>query len=112
VLVGKTDSTTKCTKDTKHELKKVNHKGHKDHIGREARKIEFLRPLSFDVAQDGELVEPRSLRLNHPKGTAMAVPQFVTFVLFVVKFPLSFGCGFAALGPSWSMTPPQQTRTR
>jgi hypothetical protein len=31
--------------DTKNELKKVNHKGHKEHIGREARKIKFLRPL-------------------------------------------------------------------
>jgi hypothetical protein len=41
--------------------------------------------LSFDVAQDGELVEPRTLRLNHPKGTAIAVPLFVTFVFFVVK---------------------------
>jgi hypothetical protein len=30
------------TKDTKNELKKVNHKGHKEHIGREARKIKFL----------------------------------------------------------------------
>jgi hypothetical protein len=26
---------------------------------------------------------------------------FVTFVLFVVKPPLRFGCGFAALGPLW-----------
>jgi len=49
------------TKDTKNELKKVNHKGHKEHIGRETRKIKFLRPL-------------RTLWLNHPKGTAIAVP--------------------------------------
>jgi hypothetical protein len=46
---------------TKNELKKVDHKGHKDHIGREARKIKFLRPLP-------------TLRLNHPNGTAIAVP--------------------------------------
>ena len=59
---------------TKNELKISNHKGHKEHIGREARKIKFLRPLSFDVALDGELVEPRTLRLNYPKGTAIAVP--------------------------------------
>ena len=53
----------------KHELKKVNHKGHKGHIGREARKITFLRPLrSFGFAQD------KPLRLDHPKGTAIAVP--------------------------------------
>jgi hypothetical protein len=90
----------KPPKDTKNQLKTINHKGHKELKGRETRKIKILRPLSFDVAQDGELVEPRSLRLNYPKGTAMAVPQFVTFVLFVVKFLLSFGCGFAALGPS------------
>ncbi|HEX9663384.1 MAG TPA: hypothetical protein VGB27_13930 [Candidatus Binatia bacterium] len=70
-------------KDTKNEFKKINHKGHKEHIGREARKIKFLRRL-------------RSLRLNHPKGTAIAVPFFVTFVLFVVK-SLSFGCGFTEL---------------
>jgi len=70
---------------TTNEFKKVNHKGHKEHIGRAARKIKILRPLSFDFAQDGELVEPRTLRLNHPKGTAMAVPLFVTFVFFVVK---------------------------
>jgi hypothetical protein len=62
------------TKDTKNELKKVNHKGHKEHIGREARKIKFLRPLPFEFAQGGEPVEPRTLRLNHPKGTAIAVP--------------------------------------
>jgi len=43
--------TTKRTKNTKNELKKVNHKGHKEHIGREARKIKFLRPLPFDFAQ-------------------------------------------------------------
>jgi len=60
------------TKVTKKELKKVNHKGPKEHIGREARKIKFLRPL-------------RSLRLNHPKGTAIAVPVFVTFVPFVAN---------------------------
>jgi hypothetical protein len=71
--------------DTTNEFQKVNHKGHKEHIGRAARKIIFLRPLSFDVAQDGELVEPRTLRLNLPKGTAIAVPLFVTFVFFVVK---------------------------
>jgi hypothetical protein len=71
--------------DTTNEFQKVNHKGHKEHIGRAARKIIFLRPLSFDVAQDGELVEPPTLRLNHPKGTAIAVPVFVTFVFFVVK---------------------------
>ena len=62
------------TKDSKDERKKVNHKGHKEHIRRKARKIIFLPPLSFDVAQDGELVEPRTLRLSHPKGTAIAVP--------------------------------------
>jgi len=45
-------------------LKKISHKEHKEYIGREARKIKFLRPLSFDVAQDGESVEPRTLRLN------------------------------------------------
>jgi hypothetical protein len=56
-------------KDTKNEFKKVNHKGHNEHIGREARKIKFLRPL----------------RLSHPKGTAIAVPLFVTYVLFVVN---------------------------
>ena len=71
------------TKVTKNELKKFNHKGHKDHIGREARKMESLRPLrdlrSFAFAQD------MPLQLNHPKGTAIAVPYFVTFVLFVVK---------------------------
>jgi len=33
---------TFTTKDTKNELKKVNHKGHKDGIEREARKIKFL----------------------------------------------------------------------
>jgi hypothetical protein len=60
--------------DTKKGLKKVHHKGHKEHIGREARKIIFLRPLSFDVTQDGELVERRALRLNHPKETAITVP--------------------------------------
>ena len=27
---------------TKDELKKINHKGHKEHIGREARKIKVL----------------------------------------------------------------------
>jgi hypothetical protein len=89
----------KPPKDTKNQLKTINHNGHKELKWRETRKIKFLRPLL-------------TLRLIDPKGTAMAVPQFVTFVLFVVKFPLSFGCGFAALGPSWSMTPPQQTRTR
>jgi hypothetical protein len=89
------------TKDTKNELKKVNHKGHKEHIGRAARKIKFLRPLPFDLAQGGERVEPRTLRLNHPNGTAIAVPLFVTFVLFVVESLLSFGCGFAALGSLW-----------
>ena len=73
------------TKDTKNEVKKINHKGHKEHIGREARRIKFLRALSFGIAQDGELVEPRTLRLNHPKGTAIAVPYFVTFALVVVK---------------------------
>jgi hypothetical protein len=70
---------------TKNELEKVNHKGHKEHIAREARKIIFLRPL----------------RLNHPNRTAIAVPSFVTFVLFVVKTLLLFGCGFAALRPLW-----------
>jgi hypothetical protein len=69
---------------TKNELKEVNHKGHKEHIGREARKIKLLRPL-------------RALRLNHPKGTAIAVPLFVTFVTFVVTSLLPFGCGSAAL---------------
>jgi len=64
-------------KDTKNELKKVNQK----HIGQETRKIKFLRPLSFDITQDGELVEPRTLRLNHTKGTAIAVRQFVTIAL-------------------------------
>ena len=39
------DLTTQHTKDTKNELKKVNHKGHKEHIGRETRNIKFLRPL-------------------------------------------------------------------
>ena len=85
------------TKNTKNELKEVNHKGHKEHIGREARKIKLLRPLPFDFAQGGERVEPRTLRLNHPKGTAIAVPLFVTFVTFVVKSLLPFGCGSAAL---------------
>ena len=75
-------------KDTKNELKKVNHKGHKEHIGREAGKIKFLRPL-------------RTLRLNHTNGTAIAVPLFVTFVLFVAKILLPFGCGVAALSPLW-----------
>ena len=60
------------TKNTKNELKKVNHKGHKEHIGREARKIKILQPLrdsrSLAFAQD------MSLRLNYPKGTAIAVP--------------------------------------
>jgi hypothetical protein len=46
-------------------------------MGREARKIKFLRPLRF-------------LRLNHPKGTAIAVPLFVTFVLFVVTLSYLF----------------------
>jgi hypothetical protein len=89
------------TKNPKNELKKVNHKGHKEHIGREACKIKFLRRLSFDVTQDGELVEPRTWRSNHPKGTAIAVPLFVTFVLFVVESFLPFGRGFAAPGYLW-----------
>jgi hypothetical protein len=46
------------TRITKNNLKKVNHKEHKGHIGREARKIEFLRPL----------------RLNHPKGDGYSRP--------------------------------------
>jgi len=67
-------------KGTKHELKTLNHKGHKEFIGREARKINL-----------------RSVRLNFPKGTAIAVPLFVTFVLFVVKSFLPVDCGVAAL---------------
>jgi hypothetical protein len=42
--------------------------------GREARKIKFLRPLSFDFAQDGELVEPCSLRLRHPTWDGYSRP--------------------------------------
>jgi hypothetical protein len=61
--------------------KNINHKEHKELKGREARKIKFLRPL----------------RLSHPKGTAMAVPFFVTFVLFVVKSLSPFRCGVAAV---------------
>jgi len=49
------------TKDTKIKLKKINHKGHKELKGRDARKINFLRPL-------------RSLRLNHPKGDSYSRP--------------------------------------
>jgi hypothetical protein len=37
----------------------------------------------------------RSLRLNRPKGTAIAVPLFVPFVLFVVK---SFSVGGVGRG--------------
>jgi hypothetical protein len=72
------------------QRQEINHKGHKEHIGREARKIKFLRPL-------------RTLRLIHPIGTAIAVPYFVTFVLFVANFlfPALFVCGSAALGPLW-----------
>ena len=65
---------------TKDELKKVSHKEHKGHIGREARKRK----------------SSRALRLNHPSGTAIAVPYFVPFVLFVVESLLPFACGFAA----------------
>jgi len=28
-------------------------------------------------------------------------PNFVLFVSFVVKNSFTFGCGYAALGPSW-----------
>jgi hypothetical protein len=73
------------TEHTKIKIKKINHKGHKELKGREARKIKYLRPL-------------HSLRLNHPKGTAIAIPIFVTFVLFVVKTLFLFDCGIAALG--------------
>ena len=86
---------------TRSKTKNINHKEHKEHIGREARKIKFLSPLPFDFAQGGERVEPRTLRLNYPKGTAIAVPYFVTFVLFVVKSVLLFGCGVAALRSLW-----------
>jgi len=100
-MAGNSMRTRIYHEGTKDELKKVNHKGHKERIGREARELIIFRPLSFDVAQDGELVEPRTLRLNHPKGTAIAVPLFVTFVLFVVKSLRLLGCGVAALGNFW-----------
>jgi len=66
------ESTKQYGLTTKNEFKKVNHKGHKEHIGREARKIKFLRSV-------------RTLRLNHAKGTAIAVALFVTFAFFVAK---------------------------
>ena len=59
--VSSLDSHHEVTKD---ELKTINHKGHKELIGREARKIIFFRPLPFDLAQGSERVEPHSLRLN------------------------------------------------
>jgi hypothetical protein len=62
------------TQDNKNELKKINHKEHKELIGREARKINFLRPLPIDFAQGGELVEPCSLRLNRPKWDGYSRP--------------------------------------
>jgi len=64
----------KNTKNTKNKLKKINHKGHKELKGREAREIKFLRPLPFDFAHGGELVEPCSSLLRHPKWDGYSRP--------------------------------------
>jgi hypothetical protein len=63
------------------QKKNINHKEHKELKGREARKIKFLRPL----------------RLSHPKGTAMAVPFFVTFVVKSLS-PVRCGVAVVAIG--------------
>ena len=49
--IGHSRKQILTTKRTKSERKKIDHNGHKEHIGREARMIKFLRPL-------------RTLRLN------------------------------------------------
>ena len=61
-------------KNTKNKLKKINHKGHKELKGREAREIKFLRPLPFDFAHGGELVEPCSSLLRHPTWDGYSRP--------------------------------------
>ena len=58
----------------KNKLKTINHKEHKELKGREARKINFLRPLPFGFAQGGELVKPCSLRLRHPTWDGYSRP--------------------------------------
>ena len=62
------------TKNTKNKLKKINHKGHKELKGRKAREIKFLRPLPFDFAHGGELVEPCSSLLRHPTWDGYSRP--------------------------------------
>ena len=68
------------TKDTKNELKKVNHKGHKVHIGRKARELKFLRPLPCDrlrvVLRQRLRMVSESRTMSLPFEGFMAVSQF------------------------------------
>jgi hypothetical protein len=89
--------TTKRKKFTKNGLKKINHIEHKQLKEREARNIKRSSLYPFDFTW----TRPRGLIIRN--GTAIAVPLFVAFVLFVVE-SLRFGCDCAALDSRLAFT--------